>query len=520
MEYENLKKIETTKYILRYVVPFCYTDQEDMSKYKLAYQNLFSSGNWELDSCCENSSDCYDYIFSLYESKDSNCQEKRSTLGSIWKYVGDTTEWGIFEYNEPVWDESGKKVIGSEVQLYAQITDCGIYLLKNGIGLFWYETVCRPRLKTNEKRVSIETLIRFQNLFKEIARPQYRIQKLRVVEKVVQSRHMFLLGTWVKQMISEIGFGGEFFPTRTVIQEEIKCPPYYKEVFQLELPECEDIEKIPDKALLYTYVAVDSEKYSDCTVNELQQMAYYLTMGYNGKYKLDMQTRKQMVQPFHNMIWYADKEGCGEYVFYTKDNESFFTKRKLMRMRNDYFIMYMNLLQQSYSLLKMAQEIASSVTAEHQDYRNGDDNIIAQLENLETKINVFLVKNVYASVSHVSNQDRFYSYVEDALKIEREVESLKKGLSVLEEILRRKKQEISDAKADRMQSAFSILTIVSIFSLVKDGFDFAELFLNGVGLNIARSVIVILVVFLTAFIIYNSKDALQESFGIIKKRRG
>ena len=158
--------------------------------------------------------------------------------------------------------------------------------------------------------------------------------------------------------------------------------------------------------------------------------------------------------------------------------------------------------------MHMSSYIADHISAE-------EGNSAKRLEQMEEKINRFLFKNVNASVSHVGHHNYFYSYVEDALKIKEDIVALDEGVEVLEEILRRRDSKKEQDKTDRMQSAFAILTIVSITSLFAD---WVEMFDNytaqGFIWKDGYTVILTVVCVIALIVIVNARHSLMKLFHI------
>ena len=68
------------------------------------------------------------------------------------------------------------------------------------------------------------------------------------------------------------------------------------------------------------------------------------------------------------------------------------------------------------------------------------------MENLTSKLNSFLVKGAYASVSHIQHQNGFYQYGIERLNIKEDVQSVTVGVEALAQIQRLKHEALEESK--------------------------------------------------------------------------
>ena len=347
-----------------------------------------------------------------------------------------------------------------------------------------------------DNAMDIKTILDFQNKFKELARPHYEIQ-YRVDEKDEDAQNEFkesakpryeiqygmdekdkeakmcLTGKWVADVIKKLNCEFiEYFPGRFVDEDGTTYDLRRVAEAKLNLVDKEKCGLLPDKAILFNYVtfheSVLTKNVSEVSTKDvLETIAYYMALGYDGKYKMDEHMKETMLHPYDNIVEFVKKEGFAECAIFTEDNKGFFIGRKMQNLRTDYFHMYMNLLQQSYSVLNMSKELAMSLPANHEAYQKNNKEISNKLEEMVTRINLFLIKSVKASVSHVENQNEFYSYIEKGLHIREDIAALRDGVGTMEEIMRRRESAIQDKNNERMQTALALLTIFGILEMPK-----------------------------------------------------
>ena len=540
MGYESLEGVKVTNYLLRYVIPFSYDDKTAEDSYTYAVQKLKEAG-WTLEERSQAESECYDYLKTIYTMAEDD-EENSNVVGSIWSMPWKKKEKVSICYQEEEIINGEKK---QKKLLEGNISKAGIYLLKNKIGLFWYEV----DLASEKYNITLDLLVEFQNRFKELAShgdgiqiklsgefevdkeyilaendnptPHYKVvsfpkkdkkakeeikkKSYKIAKKALIDHVDFLksedeigssllnaisyskdgkeglklkytitlatskLGVWISRKLAALDCEISYYPNRNDGMEEI----------------------IPDKAILFNYVAVEEVK-KERTAEGLKYAAYYLTKGYKRSYHPAKNFESEMKYPFENIIWNVQKEGCGLYISYDEENKVFLIDGMKDRVARDYFHLYMSLLQQSYILLKFSEEIATTISTDKDEYRYRGTQVGKKLEDLQLRINLFLMKNIYASVGFTSQHNQFYTYAEQALNIKEDIDALNSGVGVLDELLRRKEaeqrvlekeeeekrrrqeaeqkaleKEAEEEKSARMQMAFSVLTVLSVLSMPK-----------------------------------------------------
>ena len=488
--------------------------------------------------------DVYRYILDAFSDKGDVTELDETNIGCYWEYAS-TEKENCKQKNiiEMEW-ESSKSIV---------IKDMGLFLFKTGIGFLWYEIEI-------DSISDVDELIHFQNRFKELSHTYKKDLEIRkdlekkiydeeiiIVPKdakkegneyielhnskdnfieqevwnriikenqidsnlVLQAKYIeknklliinyyvkrsFSMGWWIHKRLEKID--AEFYPDREYNSEEKV--------------------NVPDKALLFSYV-INNEKAED-----KEKIAYYLANGYKSSYKLGNDARQEMQHPFDNVIWYATKEGCVYYAEPDEENLNFFYTNMYKKVMNDYFVLYIKALYQSYSLLKYAIRIEETFVAESDSYDLNKDadkvrENLASIKEIRMDINLFLVKSVATSVSHIHHQNRFYEYLLSQLRIKEDVKSVSAGLAALNELVRteveeedksiEKARDNDEKKRDyEMNRIMSFIGLFTLISTLTDGVSFF-LFWRGkeswVATNtIERVVIGIAIVIVVIFIIW------------------
>ncbi len=386
--------------------------------------------------------------------------------------------------------------------------NAGLYLFRSGVGFFWYEVELQkdednPRTGHNEPRVyTCEQLAVFQNTFKELNFDSYGTRPKQGSNAAPKNKIYRICeagdereGDWVEgeYRVREFSMGDWIASLLAGYLDPKDAPLMNWEVHFL--PDRENWaagrmtgvhkDRVPDKAILFSYVLTESAHAArateeDMTVQmpEFLKNIFCLTNGYTSKYRMPDGVYEECFRPFRNAFWYASRQGCGYFATEDESNVEFFRNNFPQKFAEDYFVLYILLLYQSYTLLHWSAIIAQQLSADAADYRSGG---VEVLEDLETTINVFLLKSVYTSVSHIQHQNGFYDYVFKRLCIAEDIESVRTGMDYLNEMQKDIRQRQEDAKKqeqerhkqledDRLNIVLGFLSLLAVFSALADGF--------------------------------------------------
>ena len=254
------------------------------------------------------------------------------------------------------------------------------------------------------------------------------------------------------------------------------------------LPEDEAgaVQIVPDKAILYNYVVFNAPKNLLGTdekkeaMSKYHQALYYLTRGYKFSYKTSddvSEERAQMFRRHENDYWDASLEGAGDYVLMlenacTEDGKNkpnlFFDAVRPKEMRGDYFLLYILLLYRHFSIVYYSKKISETIPMHLDFYQNNAfdrQNAYEKLSALKKEINIFFSNQMYESVGQITDVCTIYSFIEEKMKIKRNVAALKKGVDNIEKLQKdilNEKQEQKSGKLNKIIGLFGILAVISI----------------------------------------------------------
>ena len=162
---------------------------------------------------------------------------------------------------------------------------------------------------------------------------------------------------------------------------------------------------------------------------------------------------------------------------------------------NDYFLLYIRVIYQSYSLMRYAVSTSKILPNDYLTYVNiGDEteNIAKKISEISAEISLFLVKSVVTSVSHVHHQNEFYDYLIERLQIKEDAASVTAGLAALNELqhetlLEKQNQEREEEQQrekiadDRFQIGLGLMTFLAALSAVLDSYEIAKQYFELAG---------------------------------------
>lgn len=425
----------------------------------------------------------FDNAVDMIKSKVGSEENKKSLQNDFYKNINE-----LYNKDNPsgigrhiaVKNDILPSLISKDKSHKADIEKAGIFLHRNGLGVFWYEVSPDESITENT-----DTLYEFQNSFKELA-----IYKNSFLwQKAEKRKFEFTSETGSKKIITDkndieelakaSGFETENKTLeKAVILENGKAFIEYSEFSEFHqglwiynllknlgglhfIPERykkETHEPIPDKALLcnYSLFSADSD-------DDRMDYIFRMTSGYNKNYSRVEDIDKNALRPFGNVWWYAKKEGIGQYVLIddTEKNLDFHRRLALERMEN-YCLLYVLVLQQHYSLIEYSERIGK-LSAVMKGRKQKDN--LREMRKCSEDMNVFFMKNTFPAVSHISHQNDVYKYLKEIYQINEFYDETKNGLLAVTDMVEKYHSEKS---SDRL----FLYTIIGAF------FVFAETFVN------------------------------------------
>lgn len=553
------------KNCLRYLIPFTVEDSFESACNKI---NAFQGGiapryaidagervyTWkrmnEESQNRQRESDLYAYIRNEFSM--SGTEDDKTKMGCTWKLTCDNWKsqgkseipYEFLWFKEPFAENSQKLPAFHSLSF----TEMGLYVFRNGLGFLWYEVNLGGQLQADE-------VISFQNTFRELNRnnnvwmwtdenaPISMKYRINANKPDIPAKYLvpFSVGNWISELLSRLLEVSFISPRANCFVSNMKgqlkrtggfgeITPDYEEVLSHEVTP----ELVPDKAVLFTYLAFEPQKYGNaCMIDEEKRdLVYHLTNGYKESYHYSPEIGDRMVQPFADALWYATKEGASYVVWSSEHSEkdrkdgntAFFCGNFIDKIKGDYFHLFIRALYQSYSLLLYAgqtQKCLSAVNDLYRENNQGESGLPGlqeereenkkKLENLYIDINLFLTKNMATSVSHIHHQSDFYIYLKDCLHVHADIKSVTAGLSALDSLQRdqkekeehRREKEADEMEAKRdnrfqaIMSMLSVLAVISVFADLKDILnptkDFIQSIVTVVGVDTAYLCLCVLI---------------------------
>ncbi len=380
----------------RYIIPFMVPLDADVT---------VPEKHWRLDSVPRGEHDMYQYIL---DSVHAGRNTMLTNICTAYRYEPD---------RHPILS----LVFNSKERSYDfDVVDAGLFMFVSDIGFFWYETAMQPDIPDDE-------LFKFNSSLKEL---NYSSNSKIIRQR--DSEGTFMLGNWIASLLHDAVGEVTFFAER--INVLYKNDPGNYPLY------------VPDKALICNYMV-----YEYMEDDELAYNAYHLTKGYKPSYHMPRNIAQRMKMPFDNVLWYCCGEGVGYYAIAYEDNRVFFTKMMSKRFFNDYFLIYMLVLNNRYALIRFAERIANELPADIESYLSPDlypdmngmsvrskkdlYDLEQRVTRLVTEIDLFITKNIRASVSHTEHQNEFLEYLTGVFRIHESIEQLTMGVTALQRLL-------------------------------------------------------------------------------------
>ena len=419
----------------RFIIPFMIKDEAGYSE--LVHRLCDTESNWYPSQEGANPP----FEKDLLESVQALISDKDDTVYNTGRHfrlkAANDAEILSALYNSPKGEE-----------LPFKISDCGLFVFKSGTCFVWYEV--------GFENVSSDLFISFVNEFKELSYP-----RLARPDKNRQGKIPFCINGAGLQM-------GDYLKDRILSD----MAEYIEFFAKRESPT--NGSDIPDKSIAFIYSVYDQPGY--------EEDMYLYTNGFNSKYKVPSNIDELSYKPFDNVTCYMTANGCSYTASFDESNQNFFTKTMKNKVMGDYFYMFILVLHQYYGIMNFNIRINSTLPAEFEKDRDlaSPESLLDTLNDITMDINFFMSKNFFPSVSHIFHQNEFYYYLQKRLNITQNLEYLTIGLDAMRQMdsafIARKNDEkekeaaLKEEKSkERLEIAFSALSVLTIFSAVADG---------------------------------------------------
>ena len=509
---------------LRYVVPFRYHESFEQACKKVENQKeqrtkmvkatgkkkVTEKKSWsrKIETLDGPESDLYAYIRNEFRFDNETKDLAEQKAGCEW----------VFWRSDEAESKDGKKI---EELLYfpngivqqgklsnesfnVVISNVGLLLFRNGLGFLWYE-IKTPKMNSRQ-------LMLFQNKIRELNHGNTFLWEIgksepedgfvyREIKGIKTYLSPFSLGMWINEKLEFLKIS--YFAERKSayegmvkksmaqirkLSDEIVCVNNsYQNV---------DI-KVPDKAILFTYVSLEKKNFNT-TLEDKLALVYHITNGYKDSYHFSNGVVNEIKGPFDDAYWYATQEGVAYLVWTDYDNKTVFTDLIPGKVRTDYFTLYLKTLYQSFSLLIYAEKIQKGISAIDGEALGGA--LESSITTLLSEINLFLTKSMATSVSHIHHQSEFYVYLKKRLRVYEDIKSVTAGLNSLdflqreqrdkEELKEKEIREEREKKSDgKIQAIMGLFAMLGISSALVDCFDFVKKFsANGEWMKLSERV--------------------------------
>ena len=166
-------------------------------------------------------------------------------------------------------------------------------------------------------------------------------------------------------------------------------------------------------------------------------------------------------------------------MYKNEENRHYLKTNLSDNVRRDYFMIYILLLYQLYSLIHFSEKIEYELSADAKDYLRAPEAYNLKLKEIQAEINTFLLKSVHTSVSQMQTQNDFYQFAKKNLRLREEIQSLTAGVDFLEELLEtqeeQRRQEKENAELlqrqqeeDKLSVGVAVLSLLAILSAFAD----------------------------------------------------
>ena len=489
-------------YRLKHVIPFMHQSQSSTGNSYIELQKKISqnctnpSSNWKPVTASKKSEqDVYDYILRSLDGSKEDTPDY--SICSIWNYnVGNGKELRYVNRSSP----------GINLAFDFKITNVELFLFSNHVGFICFEIVLPPDIN------DYDTFIEFQNELKEFSftkKDSFLLEqayKLSLMNTDIDDNANLFCGTkcvnqynkerWIKNSclakvksqfdkdlihIKEndvspsrkqiifyrtfnIGVWADLILKRLLEDSSVFIEFYANRTTNIN----DDIIRTPDKSILFSYYVVDDLKLSE---KDIHDNVFRIANGYNNKYIVNI-SFKDYFEPLSGIIWYASRQGCGCIVYPPLSKSKYFNGKFRTKIMDDYFILYIVLLNQMLGLAYYAKTISTSFPSDIKRYTSPDKELYFKLSTVSTELNLFLMKCVCTSVSSIQQQNEFNYYVKQQLHIEEDIDALTKGLQKLnalqDSLIKKEEEDKNSSMNQRLTISIAFLSLLAAISAICD----------------------------------------------------
>ncbi|MCR4587524.1 MAG: hypothetical protein K5682_03845 [Lachnospiraceae bacterium] len=486
----NLKICDMGKegMVLRYAVPFFVALHGSYRLPKKTRENacyermsrLFEQSRaFRVAEKPRHESDAYEYIVESLLKDD----EKNRNPGKNWTFDLKSLPAGYLNEQGQMTFRFRNK--GNQKEMLVHMSDLGVYYFRTNVGILWYEL----QLGDGKEAMDLEDIVYFQNKIKELHRAD-GTQLLLGTEG--EKPKKYESGKLLAQILEDLLAGDQPDPSQPHGEGKLALhffdPSFTKPKNDAQGNEIRPAREVPDKAIMFSYLLLDetedSEQHQQAVAEDamadLEKAAYYFSNGYTSKYHISAAVRERMYEPFEGCRWFATRDGAGYFALRSEDNQIFYGQGLAGKIRVDYFLFFILALHQSYALNNYQRRITQELSANPDSYL--DEGVTGQkMEHLLSEINVFSMKSIYMSVSHVQHQNDFFEYLQSRLQVKEDMESLSLGIESLTELSRLQKEDSEKENEKKMNALLGIISLLTVISALTDGVGLLGIYKEGLS---------------------------------------
>ncbi len=165
----------------------------------------------------------------------------------------------------------------------------------------------------------------------------------------------------------------------------------------------------------------------------------------------------------NNITWGISSEASVCIISTEKDKSGFLEREFYKNFNRQYMLMYIILLHQKYTLYTLMTKIGT-----------GSSNDMNTLEEYRHNLYEFETDFVFACVTEVPQYQKVYELTYKAFSLEKMYEDVREPIRALSEIRMAAAKKEQRKRDSRLNTSIMLLSLLSIFSAIADGFQIAE----------------------------------------------
>jgi len=217
-------------------------------------------------------------------------------------------------------------------------------------------------------------------------------------------------------------------------------------------------ERVYKKGITYSYVLL-SER-----AENFDELLFRLRLNYKESYKApvsDIKTEPLLLQQFENSYWVSSYNGAANVSIKIDDpvTNSFFENDFYIKMKNEYFILFLAVLHQRYTILKLMWKMGE-LDRMDLDYKAMKEQLIG-VRKYQAEAASLKFRDFFRFPSYIQHINTYYEYLYKTLCVEEMYINLTQELSNIEEICAVYVKRISQFEAIRRKIRKAIVKTIT-----------------------------------------------------------